>query len=244
MQRLITFEGVSNFRDLGGYDTEEGGRLRWSRLYRSSNLSGLTEADQQLFEALGIRTVIDLRSAEEQALRPNRIRSPLVRTEMMTIPPQVPAHVAAALPDDETGAAACRGLLTDIYRSYARNYARVIGNFLRTVSAVGGQPVLFHCSAGKDRTGIMSAILLLALDVPLEKVRTDYLLSREHFRPFPRTYPKMVQAVLDGVEDSYLTAFLEEVGYFRMPRDRLFTDVFGLRDGDRRALKNLLVEDG
>ncbi len=168
VERLIALEGAVNFRDLGGYATGTGTRTRWRTLFRADGLGELTEADLSVLRALGIRTVIDLRSAEE--LERGRF--------------DVDAHPVAFhhfpfledLPDAEEFDRR-PGFLGSQYREFLNDAGDQIRSALEVLAAPGTLPAVFHCTAGKDRTGVLSAIVLSLLGVDEPTVVADYALS-------------------------------------------------------------------
>jgi protein-tyrosine phosphatase len=168
VERLIALEGAVNFRDLGGYATVDGQRTRWRVLFRADGLSELTGADLEVMRSLGIRTVVDLRSAHE--VEQSRF--------------DVDAHPVTfhhypfirALPDAESFARA-PGFLGVQYKEMLDGAAPEIIGALSALAAPEARPAVFHCTAGKDRTGLLSALVLSLLGVPEETVLADYALS-------------------------------------------------------------------
>jgi protein tyrosine/serine phosphatase len=169
-ERLIALEGAVNFRDLGGYATAAGMRMRWRTLFRADGLGELTDSDLSVLRTLGIRTVIDLRSGEE--LERGRF--------------DVDAHPVAfhhfpfldELPDAEEFDRR-PGFLGSQYREFLSDAGGRIRAALEVLAAPGALPAVFHCTAGKDRTGVLSAIVLSLLGVDEPTVVADYALSGE-----------------------------------------------------------------
>lgn len=179
--RRLPFEGATNFRDLGGYATADGGHTRWGLVYRADGLQQLTSADVERFGALGIRIVFDLRRDRERDTRPNRVPS----TALCMMTPVEEAGVESLdrtrLLDQRDGEL----LLRTMYGNVLRHSASRIGQLFASLAAPDGLPALFHCHAGKDRTGIVAALLLEMLRVDRETVLDDYELTsayrlREH----------------------------------------------------------------
>ena len=170
VERLIALQGAVNFRDLGGYAAGEGMRTRWRVLFRADGLGELTEPDLAVLRALGIRTVIDLRSGSE--LERGRF--------------DVDAHPVAfhhfpfieELPDAEEFDRR-PGLLGSQYQEMLRDAGGQILAALEVLAAPDALPAVFHCTAGKDRTGVLSAIVLSLLGVDEPTVVADYALSGE-----------------------------------------------------------------
>ena len=168
--RVIPLEGAVNFRDLGGYAAGEGMRTRWRVLFRADGLGDLTEADFEVMRSLGIRTVIDLRSGEE-----------LERGRFDVDAHPVTFHhfpIIEKLPDpDEFDRRP--GLLGSQYQEMLRDAGASFRSVLEILAGSDALPAVFHCTAGKDRTGVLSALLLSLLGVDEATVVSDYALSGE-----------------------------------------------------------------
>ncbi len=178
-QRHIPLDGARNVRDLGGYRTRGSGTTRWGRVYRADGLSNLTDRDVGRFDSLGIATVFDLRSDAERAARPNRVAS--VPWCVMT-----PVEEAGVSPVDRTALQDKRSAelhLRQIYSNLIAHSGLMFATMISEMSRPGGLPVLFHCHAGKDRTGVAAALLLSLVGVPREAVLDDYELTEVYRRP-------------------------------------------------------------
>jgi protein-tyrosine phosphatase len=172
MQRLLDLEGCLNFRDLGGYPTAGGGQVRWRRMFRSDALHALTAADvAALRDTVGLTTVVDLRSTAE--LRADG-EGPLRREAI--------AHHHLPLFDGETMRSEERPAMVTLADRYwlLAEYAKdKIARVLTTLAAARG-PAVYHCAAGKDRTGVISAVILGVLGVPDELIVADYAATKEN----------------------------------------------------------------
>ena len=175
--RRVGFEGAANFRDLGGYPTRTGGRTRWGLVFRADSLHALTERDLGLYERLGLRVVIDLRSAQEREMFPSPVDSwtvPLVfRREQAD--DERPFLDASTVEDGER-------FLAELYVGHLELAAERIGEIFTRLASPDNVPAVFHCHAGKDRTGLVAALLLEALGVGRETVLDDYQLTAR-YRP-------------------------------------------------------------
>jgi protein-tyrosine phosphatase len=208
------FEGAYNFRDLGGLPTDDG---RWTRrgvVFRSDTLDELTEADAVLAcETLGIALVIDLRTPEELGAEG---RGPLVRcgVSYVNLPVYVPAF-------DEDGAEPWPGgdLLVSRYFGYLELSADNVVAALEVLSSAAPSPTVFHCTSGKDRTGVVAALLLRLLGVKKEAVVEDYagsaafvprLLERLARSPNYQTAPALPPEIYQA-EDTTMRIFLAEL---------------------------------
>jgi protein-tyrosine phosphatase len=167
-ERVIRLDGAHNVRDLGGYAITGGGETRWRRLLRADNLTALTDADVEALEALGVRTVIDLRGDAELALEP----SPYADGSRLSYI-NIPLY-------DEMAPIVTAGMSFDMGARYATALERCgdrIAEVLDAIAAAAPGGVLFHCTAGKDRTGVIAALLLTLSGVAPETVIADYMLT-------------------------------------------------------------------
>jgi protein-tyrosine phosphatase len=173
-QRHVPFEACFNFRDIGGYETIDGRRVRWSAVFRSDALHRLTARDLELAEQLGVRTVIDLRTARELETDGRFGNESAVAFHHVPLEQEIPIEPPAReTPEPPPGvwyaeiATAGRGALVSAF----------------TLIAESEHAVVFHCAAGKDRTGILAALLLSSLGVPDEVIVADYHLSERSLGP-------------------------------------------------------------
>jgi protein-tyrosine phosphatase len=192
--RRVPFEGITNFRDLGGYPTSDGGRTRWGLVFRADALHGLSSSDLRLYEQLGLRTVYDLRSDVERDERPNPFPS---RSLTVIGRPTGPDGAATGVPTSTwTTATDGEQVLRDLYIGLIEHAASQIGELLIGLTEHEGVPAVFHCHAGKDRTGIVAALLLEALGVDRDIILDDYeLTARYRLRAHQeRTYQRLLDS--------------------------------------------------
>ena len=173
MERQIPLDGCLNFRDLGGYATADGRRLRWRRLFRSDGLHGLSESDVRLLcDDVGLSDVIDLRSSMELA---SEGRGALEREA-------IDFHHAPLFDGDTvraSGEQPATLTLSDRYFGLVEVAKKPIARVVSILSEAEGAAV-YHCAAGKDRTGVISAVLLGLLGVRDEVIVADYALTRDN----------------------------------------------------------------
>ena len=170
----VTLEGDSNFRDLGGHRTADGGRVRFGLIFRSGSLHKLTDVDVVTLERLGLKVVYDLRADDERTRAPS-ILPDGIRLERLPIGGQaakskelydlVIAQKIGDVPSD---------FLFQIYASLIEAEAPTFGELLTRLTEPNGTPALFHCTAGKDRTGVSAALLLSVLGVDEATILDDY----------------------------------------------------------------------
>ncbi|MEM7689002.1 MAG: tyrosine-protein phosphatase [Pseudomonadota bacterium] len=181
--RLLPLEGGRNFRDLGGYETEDGKTVKWGKVYRSGVMSGLTDGDYEYLSDLGISTVCDFREADERKSEPTNWRAGEIDYLTFAPPPEErdgannPMFAVFSNPEatpDDVRAAMAAGY-PGIAKNEDEGYTAMFDQL-----AAGNIPLAFNCSAGKDRAGTAAAMLLTALGVPRETVVEDYALSDDY----------------------------------------------------------------
>jgi protein-tyrosine phosphatase len=246
-QRLLPLDGGQNFRDLGGYRTRDGRTVKWGLLFRSGSMDGLTPKDFAYLNRLGIRTVCDLRSTAERKAKPvpwPAGRAPKVLTEDY----DMDAAMAITTPASGWTAATARQSVAahypDLLVQYNSQYRRMFAELL-----AGHAPLAFNCSAGKDRTGIASALVLTALGVPREIVIQDYLLSDRYFDPrkigadrnsgpWAKMEPGVMEAFMAS-DSSYIKAALAVIDAHVGGARGYLNDELGLSDADIAKLRRL-----
>jgi protein-tyrosine phosphatase len=174
--RTLGLEGAPNFRDIGGYATTNGRHVRWGTLYRSNQLSKLTEADADKVAALDLVSVVDLRTEEERQHAPSVwLHAP---GDTYSSPKTTLAPVMTTILTDASTPEGARSAMIKFYAqmpvAYHEEYAAILHRI-----AGGKLPILVHCTAGKDRTGVAMAVLLTTLGVPRQTVVDDYVLTEK-----------------------------------------------------------------
>ncbi|OEJ34936.1 tyrosine-protein phosphatase [Streptomyces subrutilus] len=170
MDRHIHFDRLHNFRDLGGYPAADGLSVRWGRLFRSDSLGKLRDGDWERFLELGIGAVIDLRYSWEIEAKGRVPEHPSLAYHHLSIEHR-PYDQAALGPGVETGP-----YLTERYMEVAHDGVGELRTALRVIAAQQG-PVAFHCASGKDRTGLLAAVVLALLGVCEEVIVEDFALT-------------------------------------------------------------------
>ena len=173
---LIPLAGSFNFRDLGGYRTRQGATVKRNCVYRSAKLSGLTEEDRTLIRKLDIQSVIDFRRHSERTREPSLWHddhTPNVITHPHPLDnekhlPELMGQLLAQHHDPKQ-------MMVDIYYEMPLEHTAHYAEMLKCAAATAELPLLIHCTAGKDRTGIAAALLLHALDVDIDTIYQDYL---------------------------------------------------------------------
>jgi protein-tyrosine phosphatase len=218
--RLVPLSGAFNFRDLGGYPALDGRVTRWGRLFRSDTLHELTESDVELLRTLGLATVIDLRTSRE-----------VVRTGRGLLEPEDVhyRHLSVVLEEGGEGFAAPAASGDDLaerYRWYLDVGRGALVEALELLGDPSSTPLVFHCAAGKDRTGVLAALVLDILGVDRSLIVADYEITAERmelilarYRADPKVAARMAEMPPSrfGVEAATMERFL----------DRLYTEFGG-----------------
>ena len=243
-------ESIRNFRLLGGQTTDDGRRVRLGLVYRSAHLAESSEADLEALASLGIRTVFDFRNDGDLAVEgPNRLPDGVVQ---ISLPMADPANRSrarvdfASLSSEELeerfgNGKAFQWMKEASGRSVSDpERSAQFGEFVRELLAPGAVPLLFNCSAGKDRTGWAASLLLLAVGVPEQQVVDHYLETNQHV--VPRRYGDLLMPLMTVHEDYFaeqIQVLADTWGSF----DNYWTNGLGLDDGHRQGLRDLLLED-
>jgi protein-tyrosine phosphatase len=193
LARHVEVAGCFNFRDLGGYPAAGGMTTRWRRLFRSDGLVGLSDEAMASLAALEVATVVDLRSPGEVANR-GRFAHETVRYHHLPFTESLPGADEAAQWDDHR-------FVSARYTNILVDASAAVVSAVEVLAAPAALPAVFHCSVGKDRTGVLAAVVLGLLGVPDEVIVADYALSQvavERFLGSLRT------SVSDSAESSAL----------------------------------------
>jgi protein-tyrosine phosphatase len=263
-ERHIKLEGAQNFRDIGGYPTVDGKRIRYGRVFRSDVLAKLTGADYQKLSDLKIRTVCDLRSAAEREREKTQWKATppaeIVSLDVMAANPER-AHedptrtflarllAKGGKPEDATA------LISESMRTMALTAAPLYGKLVRRILE-SGQPLLFHCTAGKDRTGLGTALLMKILGVKEEAIYEDYLLVNQ-LVPADRLAQSSVERMkqmtgqeipielvkpMMGTQREWLSAAFAAIDEKYGSFDNYRREAMGISDSQARQLRRRLLQ--
>lgn len=260
--RVLSLKGGCNFRDIGGYRTINGRMLRWGQVYRTAVLTYFTADDHAPLHELKVRAICDLRRAEERLREPTRwpahasLPSPeLLNWDDGTQPPTLRSFANI----QPTTAAGMFDAMIDLYRALPTwMAARLRGMF--DCIASDKLPMVVHCAAGKDRTGIAIALLMTALGVPRDTVIEDYLLTNDagDFEQFIRSrhdaqlgltdeehplllMPPDVRRVLFSADAAFLEAAFEQIERQHGGVDAYLEKTIGISDAARERVITALL---
>ena len=257
----LGFKSIPNLRDLGGFTTADGSTVKSGLLFRSDQLSHISEEDMQKLADLGLKVDYDLRTEAEIELRPDELpdgveyvsldvladaeqANPAVHEQLM----KNPVEANAVLGDGK----AVAGFI-ESYRQFV-SLPSAQKAFRQLFLAAGNQqqlPALFHCTTGKDRTGWAAAAFLTLLGVPKDNIMEDYLRSNDYIIPKYQKHidsfiegggdPEIPMALL-GVKKEYLDAAYDEMETNYGTIENYFAEGLGIDTKQQRAIKDLYLK--
>lgn len=249
-KRKVNLQGAVNFRDIGGYKTKDGHTVKWGKIYRSADMSKLTDADLAELKKLNITYDVDLRGIQESKQAPDRLN------------PNTDYILCPAGSDDANNnmmktLATAKGkqgdsLLTVYYSNISPLGARYQPFFDKLLALPDDKSLVFHCTAGKDRTGMGAALLLYSLGVPYDTFMADYLASNYYraaenekttkqmvaFMHMDEGVAKDVLSVKKQYLDATFAAIVKQYGSV----DNFLKGPVGLDDAKIKLLKKKFLE--
>jgi protein-tyrosine phosphatase len=263
-QRQIVLEGAQNFRDIGGYPTRDGKHIKWGRVFRSDGLAKLTTADYEKLAQLRIRTVCDYRSSFEREREKTQWPGPqapeILVLDIMSMNPEMAGKdptrsfferlmKPGATPEDSARS------MAESMGTMALTGAPLYGKMMRRLLD-SPEPLLFHCSAGKDRTGLSAALLMRVLGVNDEAIVEDYLLVNKLMPPekFAAASAERFSAMtgqklsaellvpLMGTQAEWLTSAWQAIDAKYGSFDNYRRQALGISDRDQQKLRRALLE--
>lgn len=232
-ERHLPMEGTPNFRDLGGIINKDGKQIYWGQFFRSGSLESLTDNDLIYFKELGIKKVIDLRSHHEVEAAPDRLPDSTIHWQQVLI--MNPSDMKSVMTE---GVKLTPKMATQFLVESNKNFIINIKRFQPIIDALmGEEPFLFHCTAGKDRTGMSAALILMVLNVDRDIIMSDYLLSNTYTIPYYRANEKKMQMLafeddlveeLGGVKREYLQAAFNAIDSIYGSSEAMLEKEFGI----------------
>ena len=223
-ERLVPLEGGINFRDMGGYETTDGRRVKWRHLYRSGAMHRLTPADHEHLATRGIRTVIDFRTKSEQTDEPNHwALGSEATTYWAREHEEVFGNIHEMAANGLASPADAMAVMEGGFRHLPFQQAEAYGEMFRRLAA-SEVPLAFHCTAGKDRTGGAAALIFAALGVPRAGIIADFTMTERAVdlqkallrKPSPKyahfaRLDDATRAAFSGAKPSFINAFLDTI---------------------------------
>jgi protein-tyrosine phosphatase len=243
LPRTLALEGASNVRDLGGYRTKDGRRVKFGRIYRAAALSRLTEADAAALRQAGIGRVVDLRGGQEREHAPSRLGE--ITIHPLSIEPSLGASIRDIAARREATDQDIVGLMCRAYTAYAMDWHHRYAAMFALLLEEKAPALLFHCTAGKDRTGFGAALVLAALGVDRATVHADYLATNRLWRGDPELrimLPPVVADVLMSVRPDFLDAAFTAIIAAHGSVDTYLAERLNLTRERRLALQASLLD--
>lgn len=220
-EQRLPLAGSYNCRDLGGFRAAGGKSVAWGRVFRADGLEALTADDLAYLKSIRLATIVDFRTDNERRLAPDRLPAGLKKVLHCPVFPGSLSHEDF---ENARTAEESRRVMRRMYSLFVTDEPTVerFRALFRSLQEAEGPPLLFHCAAGKDRTGVAAALFLISLGVEREAVMCDYLASAHYLEgKYPEgddlfsVKPEFLEAALESVEEragsveSYLTTALD-----------------------------------
>ena len=245
--RFPVMEGGCNFRDLGGYRTTDGRRVRQRVLYRSGAMDRMSDRDYAKLGALGLRAICDFRSSSERSRAPTAWQSVKGLTYWCRDYDHSVGDLNRLLVSKSVSLRDARSVMKDIYRRLPAEQEEAYRHLFRSL-ANGHLPLVFNCSAGKDRTGLAAALILTVLGVPFETVLEDYELSntafdyRQQARGNGLKLSDEVVEALGGTQPDYLLAAWTTLREEHGSAELYVQEHLGITKPELEEIRSLLLE--
>lgn len=188
--RFFELDSIQNFRDIGGYRTNDNRIVKWGKIFRSGDFSHITEKDIKEIDKLGLKSIIDLRSKRSISKRPDKLL--LKRRYEIPISQNIPDSISRKIIDGQFLRGDAIIYTQDWYKSMIENYSEAFAQLFDLLADKSNYPLIYHCSLGKDQSGLVTYFLLRALDVPIDTIEEDYIYSE---------YGINKAKIVQGVED-------------------------------------------
>jgi protein-tyrosine phosphatase len=256
-QRHLALEGAPNFRDLGGYATADGRHVKWGQFYRSDDLAALTDSDLEKVEGLGLNLVCDFRAQAEKVAEPDRLPvqdPPAVAELAIGAESFMVKDLRERISSGDLEGLDLRGMMIEGNRQFATTFAPQYAAMFERVTKAENRPALVHCTAGKDRAGFASAMILSVLGVPRETVMEDFLLTNHYTQSATERQLLMIEVFslfradtdalrpLFGVEPAYLEAAFQAIDTNYGNFDDYRRTALGLDDAEVEAFRTAVLE--
>lgn len=245
--RFVAMDEMQNFRDLGGYQTEEHRRVRWGKVFRSGTITPYTEWDSIRFSIVRVKTIIDLRPEEDARQTPISYK----KAQLVSIPISLGNQSELDRRIEHNRMRKGDGLLymQDLYLQFVSDDTAKFAEALDVFTHEENYPIVFCSLLGKDQAGFLAALLLSALDVPRETVLRDYVASNQYIDPLhfqervEHLSPDTQEAVtvLVSARESFLELAFRKIEKDYGSVDKYLRNELGLTDAKKNELRRLLL---
>ena len=242
--RIIKMEGAMNFRDLGGIQLKGNSLTRNGVLFRSDGLSRLTVRDLKKLESLNIKSILDLRHSEEIAKAPDRLpENVTVQSIKCGFYAKGTMQLFQAVNSGKADVRESKSLMRQVYAKMPIEHIEEIQKIIRYILQSEKTPCLIHCMSGKDRTGLIIAIILKAIGAPMPAIISDYEMSNGEYQTVDvfdeGAQQESIKAVM-AADPSYLLASFSAIEKVYGSFDNYITEALILTDSELNQLSHLL----
>ncbi|MFL9481145.1 tyrosine-protein phosphatase [Chitinophagaceae bacterium LWZ2-11] len=240
-QRVLHVQGAINFRDLGGYKTTDGKQVRWDKVFRSAEISHLSDQDLQLLAEKHINAVVDFRGDDEVSKAKDRLPA---NTDYIQLP--AGSEQTGNMMQAMQGLTSGDSLMIAFYSRTDHLSAKYKPFFQKLLQLPDTSALMFHCTAGKDRTGIGAAFFLYALGVPEATIMNDYLASNVYRKDVnEKMVGMMVQMKINeqtakdmaSVKSAYLQATFNAINNQYGSMDNFLQKELGIGNNEKKILR-------
>ena len=245
---MISIGSVSNFRDVS-----IGSKMNKNLLFRCAKLSTLNEQDIRVLENLNPHSIIDFRDPKEIEKAPDNLSLKLLKEYVnLPISASTLSRMVAQKEIDGDSVKSYEKVMEDSYRMYINNHKKVLVTFFEILLTSNNLPIIFHCSAGKDRTGIASFMIQSIFKNPIDKILENYLISNDLLTIKAATaeqktnsskqdtqVTKNMLITLGKVQTSYLNAAIDEIEKKYISLENYFISQLGLKHNDIQKIQQI-----
>ena len=238
-ERSLGLKGATNFRDLGGYAGADGKQVAWRRLFRSDNLHQLSASDAEAIRALRVHRSFDFRGVQERAANPYALEG-IAQTSLAIEPTVVQRMQDMLAAGDAVSPSVAVSLMQETYRGFVEHNANRFAALFEALLSKD-EPLVFHCTAGKDRTGFAAALILHTLGVSEADIMADYLLTNTLYERHAPTVPTVTSLdalrVIWKVQPDFLNASFDAVRAKWGNTDNYLQQALGVGPREQQALR-------